>query len=147
MLNIKFKKNEQELAQLQEAFNSHSQDALYWDHYQLAEHTPGTTAQQWKEFLTDPRVSDYISDEFKLLKQAKFRATLRDMDNITNTAQAQLLNSILNHEEKNQGKEGPYFVYTYIPLNKEEEHADHTKELDEDPFIRGVQKAQNKPQL
>jgi hypothetical protein len=146
MLNIEFKKSEEKLMKLQKVFNNLNQEALYMDHYQLAAETP-FSAQDWKTFLTDPRVSDYINDEFKLLKQAKFRASLRDMDNITNTAQAQLLNNILNHEEKNTNKEGPYFVYTYIPLNKEEQQADNTYELEEDPFLRGAKKAENSPKL
>jgi hypothetical protein len=57
---------------------------------------------------------------------------------------AQLLNAISKYDEDNSTKEGPIFIYTYVPLNSEQEKApnvfkektDIFKKPPENPFKR-----------
>lgn len=132
-MNIEFNENEIELQQLQEIFNSLGEDALYYTHYELANNTE-FTASDWKMFLTDPRVQEYLDLELKLSQQTAIRKMMRDIDQSRSTGQAQLLNTLVNQSNQNDKKEGPIFIYTYVPLNKEEEHAPNVQIADSDPF-------------
>jgi hypothetical protein len=59
---------------------------------------------------------------------------LKDIDNNRSTGQAQLLNTLLNQAKSNNIKEGPIFVYSYIPPNAQERNAANVEVLDVDPF-------------
>ena len=60
---------------------------------------------------------------------------LKDVDTNKNTGQAQLLNTLLNQTKQNNKKEGPVFIYTQIPLNEAEQHAENVVMVDGiDPF-------------
>ena len=63
------------------------------------------------------------------------RILLKDVDTNKNTGQAQLLNTLLNQTKQNNKKEGPVFIYTQIPLNEAEQHAENVVMVDGiDPF-------------
>lgn len=141
MLNIRFADNEILFYQMQEAFNELGADALHMTHYSLAEATE-FSAQQWKEFLLDPRVSDAFQDELELITRIKIRSVLENTDNMNNTAQAQLVNTLLSKSKKRETREGPTFVYCYIPLNSQEEAAHTGPVFTDDPFLRGAQRLQ-----
>lgn len=133
IMNIHFNDDEIELIQLQEVFNDLGEDALYYSHYELANATE-FTATDWKFFLTDPRVQDYLELELSLNQQTAVRKMMRDIDQSKSTGQAQLLNTLVNQTTQSKKKEGPIFIYTYIPLNKEEQHAPNVQIADSDPF-------------
>lgn len=132
-MNIEFEEHEIELQQLQEVFNELGQDALYYNHYELAAATE-YTANDWKYFLTDPRVQEYLELELSLSQQTAIRKMMRDIDQSKSTGQAQLLNTLINQTNQSKKKEGPIFIYTYIPLNEEEQHAPHVQIAERDPF-------------
>lgn len=133
IMNIQFEEHEIELEQLQEAFNDIGIDALFYTHHELANVTE-FSATDWKMFLTDPRVQDYLDLEVNLIQQTAVRKMLKDIDQSRSTGQAQLLNTLVNQSSNNKKKEGPVFIYTYIPLNKEEQHAPEVQIADSDPF-------------
>lgn len=129
MLDIKFKPGEDHLAGMQVDYNRLGYDALFMTHYQLSSMTSYTPIQ-WKEFITDPRVSAFISEEMELLKKAKVASMLRDSDRSKNVGQAQLLNTLLNQTKGMDKKEGPAFVYCWVPLNSNEQHATNVEVQD-----------------
>ena len=122
MMDIKFRSDEEMFTELQDLMNGIGQNALYMSHYELAEQT-GMSPISWKKFLLDPRVAAFISEEMDLLKRAKVSTMLSTVDTNKNTGQAQLLNTLLNQTKNTNRKEGPVFIYTHIPLNRQEEHA------------------------
>lgn len=129
MINIQFRDNELLMERMQQAFNRIGFDALFMTHYQLStlsEYTP----IQWKEFITDPRVSAFINEELDLLKKSKVASMLRDVERSKNVGQAQLLNTLLNQTKGSEKKEGPAFVYCWVPLNENEQHATNVEVQD-----------------
>lgn len=122
ILDIIFKDNEKEFETLQKLFNGIGEQALYMNHYQLAEQT-GESPISWKRFLTDQRVATLINEELELVKRSKVAVMLSQVDTNKNTGQAQLLNTLLNQTKQTDKKEGPVFIYTMIPLSEQEQGA------------------------
>ncbi len=122
IMDIKFNDNEKDFKELQDAFNLIGEEALYMNHYELAEKS-GDSPIAWKHFLMDPRVTAFTAEELDMLKKSKVAVMLRSADTNKVTGQAQLLNTLLNQTRQSDKKEGPVFIYTQIPLNAQEQHA------------------------
>lgn len=134
MMDIKFNDGEDDMKDMQDLMNEIGQQALFMNHYELSAKTE-ISPIQWKKFLTDVRVSAFIAEELELLKKSKVAVMLKDVDTNKNTGQAQLLNTLLNQTKQNDKKEGPVFIYTQIPLNEAEQHAENVVMVDGiDPF-------------
>lgn len=129
MINVTFKPEETRLAEMQKVFNGLGYDALFMSHYDLANYTKYSPIE-WKEFITDPRVAAFISEEMELLKKAKLANMLKQADSNRNVGQVQLLNTLLNQTKNNDKKEGPAFVYCWVPLNENERHANNVEVQD-----------------
>lgn len=111
--------------------------ALTLNHYDLATETGYGTPQSWKTFLTEPEIADWIKSELTLLQDAELRKLLHDISKSHSVGQAQIINALAKLTDDNKGtKEGPVFIYTYIPLSKEQEKAPNVIKLDTDPFIK-----------
>lgn len=124
IMNIKFREDEPLFTELQDLYNGIGYDALYMTHYELAEQT-GTSPIDWKQFLMDPRVTAFVAEEIDMLKKSKVALMLKDVETNKNTGQSQLLNTLLNQTKGQERKEGPVFIYTQVPLNTEEQHAEN----------------------
>lgn len=124
IMDIEFKDNEEVYKELEDLFNGIGSEALFLTHYELAERT-ATSPIDWKNFLMDPRVNAFISEEMEMLKRSKVAIMLNQVDTNKNTGQSQLLNTLLNQTKAQEVKEGPVFIYTQVPLNAEEEHAEN----------------------
>ena len=134
MMDIKFNEGEDDMKDMQDLMDEIGQQALFMNHYELSAKTE-ISPIQWKKFLTDVRVSAFIAEELELLKKSKVAVMLKDVDTNKNTGQAQLLNTLLNQTKQNDKKEGPVFIYTQIPLNEAEQHAENVVMVDGiDPF-------------
>lgn len=134
MMDIKFNEDEDDMKDMQDLMNEIGQQALFMNHYELSAKTE-ISPIQWKKFLTDVRVSAFIAEELELLKKSKVAVMLKDVDTNKNTGQAQLLNTLLNQTKQSNKKEGPVFIYTQIPLNEAEQHAENVVMVDGiDPF-------------
>lgn len=134
MMDIKFNDGEDDMMDMQDMMNEIGQQALFMNHYELSAKTE-ISPIQWKKFLTDVRVAAFIAEELELLKKSKVAVMLKDVDTNKNTGQAQLLNTLLNQTKQNEKKEGPVFIYTQIPLNEAEQHAENVVMVDGiDPF-------------
>ncbi|MBQ4030128.1 MAG: hypothetical protein II625_00105 [Bacilli bacterium] len=134
IIDIDFRQGETDLIDLQNSFNDIGQEALFMNHYELADRS-GDSPIAWKKFLMDPRVANYINEELDLLKKSKVAIMLKDIETTKSTGQAQLLNTLLNQTKTEQKKDGPVFIYTMIPLNEHEQHARNVVTIDGiDPF-------------
>lgn len=127
---------ELDMIQMQEQFNLLGEDAITYNHYELESMT-GIPASDWKKFITDPRVSDYLNRELELMKQNKLRKAVAQLDtNAKTPGAAQVLNALISANKKdNIESNGPIFIYSYIPLTKEEKAAPNVKTLTKDPFL------------
>lgn len=130
IIDIEFKEEETDFINLQQLFNGIGPDALFMTHYELGERT-GESPILWKRFLTDPRVSAFISEEMQMLEKSKAAVMLKTIDSNKNTGQAQLLNTLLNRSNKGERKEGPVFIYTQVPLNAQERGAQNVQVMEE----------------
>lgn len=119
---------------LQEFFNAGLPGTLYLSHYDLAT-SSGHAATDWKKFLTRPEVTDYTMQELQLLKRTEFQKVLKDISTKSKSVgTAQLLNALDKALANESTKDGPAFVYCYIPLHEDESHAPNVVHLTEDPF-------------
>lgn len=118
-----------------DVFNDIGQDALYMSHYELSE-VSAYSANDWREFLFLPEVSEYITRETELLRDVEIKKLLKDISSKKGqVGTAQILTALNKIKETKTNKEGPAFVYCYIPLTTKEQEADNIIMLDDDPFI------------
>lgn len=119
-----------------EEFKTLGRKALTMNHYDFAEVTDIDDPQIWKEFLQLETISEYITEEFNTIQDSELRKLILDINNSSSVGKAQLINALQKQlkENSNTEKTGPAFIYTYVPLNSEEEHADNVEVLPYDPF-------------
>ena len=94
--------------------------ALYMNHYQLAIETRIEDPILWKMFLIDPRIADYISSEMNIIRNASINEIIQKAPNSKSVGQAQLINALVKIDESASNKDGPVFIYSYVPLNQEQ---------------------------
>lgn len=125
-------------AEMEKEFLSLGKQALTMNHYDLADCTKFESPQNWKEFLQNEYVSKYINDEFNAIQDSELRKLIMNISDSSSVGKAQIINSLQKvlNENANDKKSGPAFVYMYVPLTEEEQHADNVEVLDHDPFIK-----------
>lgn len=106
-----------------EQFLKLGERALYMNHYQLAMETHIEDPILWKMFLIDPRIADYITTEMNLIRTASINEIIHKAPNSKSVGQAQLINALVKIDETAANKEGPVFIYSYVPLNDEQKFA------------------------
>ena len=124
--------------EMEKAFLSLGKQALTMNHYDLADVTDFENPQDWKEFLQNEYVSKYINDEFTAIQDSELRKLIMNISDSSSVGKAQIINSLQKvlNEHAGDKKSGPAFVYMYVPLTEEEQHADNVEVLDHDPFIK-----------
>lgn len=105
--------------ELWDVFKNLGQDALVMSHYDLAEIT-GTSADIWKTFLMEQDVSDWIDTELKMLQSSELKKIIKDISKSTSVGQAQLANVLMKLKDDAAIKDGPVFIYMYVPPNEEQ---------------------------
>lgn len=118
------------------AYRTLGSDALKANHYTLALTTPYNDPALWKEFLMENDVNEFINQETALLQQAEFRSILLNTARDNSAGRAQLINAMLSVTNKQQKKEGPIVIYSYIPLNEQQMKAPNIEINEKDPFIK-----------
>lgn len=128
-MNFEFDDNE--LTLCQEEFNKLApEERLFMTHYELAKQTTIKDSTLWKKFLLDSRVSDWINQELTLFKSAQLRKLVKDATkNDRSVGAAQMLNALNKTLENESTKDGPVFIYSYVPLNKRELNAPNVRIL------------------
>ncbi|MDD3922948.1 MAG: hypothetical protein PHY39_05380 [Endomicrobiaceae bacterium] len=116
-------------------------EATTLNHYELAERTGIETPEVWKAFITDPEIASYIKQEADLLLQVELRKLSSNASESKSVGQAQLINALTKVSDDATTKEGPVFIYTYVPLTPQQERAENVRREDFDIFLQ-----QNKEQ-
>lgn len=120
--------------ELRDIYEAMEPDVFYKNHWDLAKDT-GITAQEWKHFLMLPAVAEYVSQELNMLIENQRRAILRDLNkNQRSVGTAQILNALDKVLSGTNTRDGPIFIYSYVPLNEQERTAPNVIELKRDPF-------------
>lgn len=113
------------------------EDGLHMNHYQLAENTEISDALLWREFLLDPRTADYISSEMSIIRSAAINEMVQKAPGSRSVGQSQLINALQKIDEQAAHKEGPVFIYTYVPLSTEQQEAPNARIM-KDPGIKKI---------
>ena len=131
--------DEMQKEQLWEQFKALEAKAISMNHYDLARITAIKDVQLWKMFLTDPEVSAYIDQEANILAQAGLRKLTSDVADSRSVGQAQLINAMGKVAETKATKEGPIFIYTYVPLTDSQQKANNVQLLEKDVFEQVIE--------
>lgn len=107
-------------AKLWQQYKALGADALKANHYTLSTTTEIDDPALWKEFLMEQDVSDYINQETAILQQAEFRSILLNTARDNSAGRAQLINAMMSVNNRQNKKEGPVVIYSYIPLNEQQ---------------------------
>jgi hypothetical protein len=109
-------------------------ESLSWNHYDLAKNTPLSSIENWRQFLSEPEVRNWLTNERELLQEIEYaRLTLNV--NERSVGQAQLINSLSKiQENQKRTTDGPIFIYSYVPLNNEQQQAPNVHKLETDIF-------------
>ena len=122
-------------------FITFGRKALTMNHYDFAEISEVTDdPQEWKAFLQIEPVSEYITEEFNAIQDSELRKLILDINNSSSVGKAQLINALQKQlkEHADDKKTGPAFIYTYVPLNPEEQNAENVEVLKNDPFRKST---------
>lgn len=119
-----------------EIFKKAGRNVLIMNHYELENFKPEYSLDQWREFLQEPKVQEYIRSEFAIIQESEMRKVISNAsDNDTSVGKAQLINAMLNATEKVGSKrEGNIIIYSYVLPNEEQAKATNTEIIKRDPF-------------
>lgn len=126
--------DEMQKAEMWELFKALEAKAIQMNHYDLARLTTQKDVQLWKQFLTDPEVTAYIDQEAQILTQSELRKLASDVSDSRSVGQAQLINAMSKLTDNKTTKEGPIFIYTYVPLTSAQEKASNIQIAPNDVF-------------
>ena len=111
-------------------FVSLQETALSLSHYQLAQMTDIKDAIMWKEFLIDPKTADYVASEMQIIRSAAINEMVQKAPSSRSVGQSQLINALQKLDESAAHKEGPVFIYSYVPLNEQQKAAPNVRICD-----------------
>lgn len=123
------------IQKLWELYKGEGQDAVTLNHYELAERTQEHNPEIWKAFLMDPEVNNWVQSEMNIVKDTELKKMVKGAAKTKSVGQAQLMNAFSKLNENNGLKDGPVFIYTHVPLNNQQLHADNVKTLPVNPFL------------
>lgn len=113
------------------AFKLMGQEALAMNHYELeANSDTPYTAEEWKMFLSEADVQQYIKKEMEIIRQSQMNKIIQESGDSRSVGQAQLLNTLRNIDTETTTDKGPVFIYCYVPLNDEQKFAPNVLEVD-----------------
>lgn len=113
------------------AFKLMGQEALAMNHYDLQATDPTYSAEEWKIFLSEPDIQDYIKKEMQIIRKSQMNKIVQESADSRSVGQAQLLGTLQKMDEDNSEAEGPVFIYCHVPLNSEQAFAPNVMEVDE----------------
>lgn len=143
---IDFKYETKKMNEMRDYFNKELPRSLYYTHYDLAAiaDSPSHNSQEWKEFLMHPHTAAYISTEVQTLQQVELRKIVKDISSRSSSVGvAQTLSALMKALETGQVREGPAYIYSYIPLTPDELNAPNVLIVDGDPFLEGEEDESN----
>lgn len=115
-----------------EEFKRMGQAALSMNHYELEiTSLECFTAEDWKEFLSEPDIKEYVKKEMDIIRNTQMNRIIQGASSDRSLAKAQVLSSLKKFDEDESEADGPIFIYCYVPLNDQQEHAANILEVDE----------------
>ena len=89
------------------------------------------TRQDWRNFLTDSRVQNWINEETQIIMKTKQLKLLETLGTDRSTATAQALNILVkaNENDSNKIDDGKIFIYSFMPLTNEEKRLNNVQIL------------------
>jgi hypothetical protein len=129
---IKLTPEEREI--LLQQFQALGDEALTYNHYDLAAYTDEHNPEVWKAFLMDPEIIQWKKTELEIVANSEINKMIKGASKSRSTGQAQIMTAIAKSIESTTIKEGPIFIYTYVPLNAQEEQAPNTERTPNDIF-------------
>lgn len=124
------------LQKLWEIFKEQGEDAIAWNHYELADRTEENNPEIWKTFLMDPNIAAWIQSELNIIQNTELKKMVKGAAKSRSVGQAQLINAFSKLNENTGTKEGPVFIYSHVPLNNQQKHAPDAIELKNNPFLK-----------
>jgi len=120
-----------EFTKLWEKFIALGEEALTLNHYALADITEIKNPQLWKEFITTPKVSEYIESEMAIIRETSINKMIQQSADSRSVGQSQLINTLQKVKEDTSQKKGPTFIFCHVPLSAEQTHAPNIRVCDE----------------
>ena len=140
MMDLKFNKDERTLQDIQTEFNKlldmYYPECLEWSHYELWKNSGKMfTPYEWKEWRLDQRVDDWYHSELLIIVQNRAVKLLSKAGDNKSVGETQALTQVMNFLDKNKrtAKQETKFIYSFIPLNINEEAAENVKVLQNIP--------------
>jgi len=90
----------------------------------------------WKQFIMEPEVQEWLRSESKVMQTNELNKALNGISKTRSVGQGQILNALAKLSQETVEKSGPIFIYTYVPLNPEQEYAPNVQKLPFDPFLK-----------
>lgn len=112
------------------------EDAITWNHYELAQKTAQTDPEVWKAFLTNQDVANWLDSELGIIQDSELKKMVKGAAGSRSVGQAQLMGALQKMNVDANKKEGPTFIYMHVPLNDQQQHADNASTLANNPFIK-----------
>lgn len=121
------------------ALKSFAPKSISWNHYDFAIETEITNVEVWKAFLLNADVREWLDEERALLQDTELAKLTQNVSGSRSVGQAQLISAMgrLNDANKDDAATGPMFIYCYVPLTIDQQHAPNVQMLTEDIFYVG----------
>lgn len=119
-------------------FETLGEKALTMSHYDLAKEVEDTTRDQWREFLNEADVAEYIKNEMRIISDSIQKRMITDIvaGGDRSVGRAQIINTLDKINDGVAKKDGPIFIYSYVPLDTQQTQAENTIKLNKDIFKR-----------
>ena len=141
---------EKELNECWVVLKSFAPKSISWNHYDFAIETEITNVELWKAFLLNANVREWLDEERALMQDTELAKLTQNVSGSRSVGQAQLISAMnrLNDANKDEAATGPAFIYCYVPLTVDQQHAPNVQMLTEDIFYVGKPiPAESKPEI
>lgn len=140
MMNIEFGKTEKIFQEIQDAFNDLVEEyypqCLEWNHYELWRNSGKVyTPHDWKTWRLDDRVDHWYNSELIIIVQNRATKLLSKAGENKSVGESQALTQVMNFLDKNKqvAKQETKYIYSFVPLNINEEASENVKVLENIP--------------
>ena len=133
---MNFEWEDQEMLACQEMFNQlDPEDRIVMSHYELARATEQKDSAVWKQFITEPRVAQWIDSEMTIFKESQMKKVIGSASEYgRSVGAAQMITALNKTMDNTKRKDGPVFIYSYVPLSNREQGVANTEQLGRDIF-------------
>lgn len=109
------------------AFKSIGKLALSMNHYELNAAEPTFSVEDWKDFLQEREVQEFIKAEMDIIREKEVNRLVATSGNSRSVGQAQMISALTKLEEDKPDATGPIFIFCHVPLNEQQEKAPNVK--------------------